>query len=123
MTVRPGRTFGVLKFEFRDATLPAPQQDDVLRSDSEVSALDCRLDTAIQLLHWLHTILSSSRDSIRGPWRAGSAKTAAKREEPKVSLPDWASNGLGGRNARTLRLGFRVLLVGLICYLSTEIGF
>src|SRR5262245_11559974 len=37
-----------------------------------------------------------------------------------VSIPDGAGNGISGRG---MRLVFRVLLVGLICHLSTEIGF
>src|SRR5262245_56054910 len=40
-----------------------------------------------------------------------------------VGSPGGASNELDGRHVRGLRFAVKVLLVGLICHLSTEIGF
>jgi two-component system sensor kinase FixL len=40
-----------------------------------------------------------------------------------VALPDRARNAISGRTMAALRLGFKVLLVGIICHLSTRIGF
>jgi PAS domain S-box-containing protein len=43
--------------------------------------------------------------------------------EATINLPDGAREGIAGREAGAMRLALKVLLVGFICYFSTEIGF
>jgi hypothetical protein len=43
--------------------------------------------------------------------------------EATMNLPDGAREGIARRGAGAMGLPLRVLLVGFVCYSSTEIGF